>query len=219
VSTPRPDEPFRFTEQPPDPETSPAMTWAMRVLGLVAVAVLSGAVYWYINDKPAGTQQTQDTTTAPREGVYVFTPHEKVLKPRVDSDCASHAYNKTQAFLAQPNTCEKVTQQLFTTKVGDRLALVSVAVVQMTSPEKAAELRALTSQNNTGNVNDLVKEGVVTVGGLKTLANGYAVSEAAEIVTIVEADFNPKGAPADEDVLDNVCADALRLGKDMTAAS
>ncbi|CRK58545.1 hypothetical protein [Alloactinosynnema sp. L-07] len=218
---PRFDEPFRFVEEPPAEPTSPAMTWFMRILGLVAVAVLSGAVYWYVNDKPAGQGAAGSTESAKPtpDGVYQFEPHSQVRTPKVDSDCASHAYDDTKQFLAQPGVCEKVTQALYTAKVGDRDALVSVSVVHLSSAEKAAELRKLTDSNGTGNVNDLVREKVVKIDGVSNLSNGYASKEEGEIVTIVEADFTPKGTKDDKKVLDKVCDDALRLGKKIDEGS
>lgn len=190
------------------------MTWAMRILGLVAVAVLSGVVYWYINDKPAGTSAgPQQSTPAPREGVYDFVVHPDVAQPRVDNDCPGHAYGKTKTFLAQEGVCKKLVQAAYTTKVGDREVLVSVSVVHLSSPEKALELQELTQKDKTGNVSDLVRQGVVKVAGLESLANGGGYQSRVEgaVITIVEGDFTKSGK-RDEKTLDAVCEDALRLG-------
>ncbi|WP_436501158.1 hypothetical protein [Actinokineospora sp. HUAS TT18] len=214
---PRYDEPFRFVEEPPEEPANPAWTWTMRILGLLAVAVLSGAVYWYVTDEPAGSggTGTTDTVKPAPDGVYQFEAHPQVPTPKVDTNCAAHAYGPTKQFLGQAGVCEKVTQALYTAKVGDRNALVSVSVVHLSSPEKAAELRQLTDSNGTGNVNDLVREKVVKIDGVVNLSNGYASKEEGETVTIVEADFLPKGAKTDEQVLDQVCEDALRKGKEI----
>ncbi|HVK25316.1 MAG TPA: hypothetical protein VM677_28500 [Actinokineospora sp.] len=212
---PRYDEPFRFSEEPPEEPANPAWTWTMRVLGLLAVAVLSGSVYWYVTDEPAGTATPsgpQTTQPAP-EGVYEFVAHPNVQTPKMDTNCAKHAYDDTKTWLAQAGVCEKITQALYTTKVGGKNALVSVTVVHLSSAEKASELRLLTDQDGSGNVNDLVRDKVVVIDGVKNLSNGYASKEEGEIVTIVEADFNPPGTKNDEKILDEVCADAMRLGK------
>lgn len=216
---PRRDEPFRFTEEQPEPEPAPAMTWAMRILGLVAVAVLSGVVYWYINDEPAGSQQANPSTSKPApEGIYQFTPHPQLTKPRTDSDCAKHAYGPTKQFLAQQGMCEKVTQALYTTKVGERTALVSVSVVHMASPDKAIALVELTKRNGTGNVSDAIRDKAVKVSGIDNLSNGYADRVLNNVVTIVEADFSPAGTKNDENVLDAMCEDAVRLGAQIEGA-
>lgn len=216
TDAPRRDEPFRFTEEQPEPEPAPAMTWAMRVLGLVAVAVLSGVVYWYIdiNDKPAGGGAGQQTTAAPREGVYDFAVHPQVPKPRPDNDCPGHAYGKTKTFLAQPGVCTKLVQAGYTTMVGDREVLITVSVLHLASPEKALELQELTQKNQTGNVKDLVLQKVIKVDGLESLANGGGYHSRVEgaVITIVEGDFTKRG-PKDEKTLDAVCEDALRLGE------
>lgn len=192
------------------------MTWAMRILGLVAVAVLSGVVYWYItiNDKPAGGGAGQQTTAAPREGVYDFAVHPQVKTPRLDTDCPGHAYGKTKTFLAGPGVCTKLVQAAYTTKAEGRDVLITVSVLHLSSQDKALELQALTMENNTGNVSDLVLQKVIKVDGLDSLAKGGGYQSRVEgsVITIVEGDFTNRGEK-DEKTLDAVCEDALRLGK------
>ncbi|RLK62091.1 hypothetical protein [Actinokineospora cianjurensis] len=217
----RPEEPFRFQEPAPAAKTNPALTWALRAAGLVAVAVVSGLVFFYVQ-RDGGTPTTPTTpSTAPRTaGVYTFVAHPDVTQPRVDSDCGQHAYDDTQKLLAQPGQCRRVTQALFTADVKGRQALVAVSVVRMVDKDKAAGLIALTDNDGTGNVKDLVREGVVKAPPLKSLSNGYDSQLTGETVVIVEADFAPvngkaAGTKADKPVLDKVCADALRLGAEI----
>ncbi|MGH3862098.1 hypothetical protein [Actinokineospora sp.] len=217
---PRRDEPFRFTEGQPEPEPAPAMTWAMRILGLVAVAVLSGVVYWYTNDEPAGGAGPQQTTPAAREGVYDFAVHPQVPSPRTDTDCPGHAYGKTKTLLAGPGVCTKLIQAAYTTKADGREVLITVSVLHLSSQEKALELQTLTRQNNTGNVSDLVLQKVIKVDGLDSLAKGggYQSRVDGSVITIVEGDFTKSGAK-DEKTLDAVCEDALRLGEKIDQSS
>ncbi|MBM7775884.1 hypothetical protein JOD54_006088 [Actinokineospora baliensis] len=217
----RPDEPFRFQEQAPAPTGNPALTWALRIAGLVAIAVISGFVFWYVQGE--STQQTTPSTeqTRPKApGVYTFVAHPDVPRPRVDSDCQQHAYGKTKQLLSQPGQCTKVTQAMYTADVGGKQALVSVSVVHMADKEKAAGLIALTNEDETGNVNDLVREGVVKAAPLKSVSNGYDSQLNGTVVVIVEADYAPSGGKAvgtkaDKPQLDKVCADALRLGAEI----
>jgi hypothetical protein len=218
-------DPFRFQAEPPPPPPNTALSWGLRVAALVAIAVISGLVWSYVtgDDKPTdpagqSTQQTNPKTA----GVYQFEPYQEVPKPRVDTNCAAHAYSKTKEFLAQAGICTKVVQALFTTEVDDRTVLVAVGVVHMSGADKAGELRDLTDKDGTGNVNDLVREGVVKVPPLKSLSNGlgYAAQQNEAVVVIVEADFAPVGGKstttkADEKALDAVCNDALRLSAEV----
>lgn len=221
---PRRDEPLQFQEQAPAPASTPALTWALRAAGLVAVAFVSGLLWWYIQDDGTPTTPGASPTTQRPSGLYEFTAHEKVPQPRIDRNCSAHAYGTIKEFLTPAGVCEKVTQALYTTEVDGRAALVSVSVVHMSTPELAAELRSITDRTGTGNVSDLVVEGVVKVPGLKSLANGYAARQDKEVVVIVESDFVPAagktgGDDADESTLDKVCADALRLGAEIDSGA
>ncbi|SDI88489.1 hypothetical protein SAMN05192558_102510 [Actinokineospora alba] len=221
TDAPRRDEPFRFTEEQPEPEPAPAMTWAMRILGLVAVAVLSGVVYWYIqiNDKSAGGGAgPQQTTPAPQEGVYKFVAHKSMPNPSRETDCAKHAYDDIQTFLRR-TPCESLAQALYTTQVDGKEILVSVSRVRMRSDEDAQALEDLTEQSGTGNISDVVKGGAVKIAGVERLTgnDGYASTVVGRDVTIVEADFavdakKYKKDKVAEKLLDDVCADAIRLG-------
>ncbi|WP_157440665.1 hypothetical protein [Actinokineospora inagensis] len=213
-----PDEPFRFEEPPPAPPGNPALTWVFRIAGLVAVAVVSGLVFWYVTDGSTAKPSQPAETSQPRAaGLYDYQAHPKVPTPRVDSDCAQHAYGQTKTLLGKPGECRRVTQALFTADVKGRTALVAVSVVRMGDAAKAEDLRKLTDTDQTGNVDDLVREGVVKVPPLKSVSNGYDSQVNGDAVVIVEADFAPVdgkavGTKADKNLLDGVCSDALRLG-------
>ncbi|EWC62812.1 hypothetical protein UO65_1846 [Actinokineospora spheciospongiae] len=217
----QPGDPFRFQPEPAPPPGNPALNWGLRIAALVAIAVISGLVWSYVSgdDDPSGTATPTTQQTRPKtEGVYRFEPYKDVPTPRTDTDCAAHAYSKTKTFLAQPGICTKVVQAVFTTRVQDRTVLVGVGVLHMSGADKADELRRLTDQDGTGNVSDLVREGVVSAPPLKSLSNGlgYAAQQNQAVVVIVEADFAPVNGKstttkADEATLDSICDDALRL--------
>lgn len=214
---PPPEEPLRFQPEPPPRPANPATTWALRIAGLVAIAVVSGLVWWYVNadGDTRGTQAGGESPAPKVEGRYQFTAHEEVPRPRSDSQCAKHAYGGTQEFLARPDVCRKVTQTLHRAEVEGRKALVGVAVVELASPEIAQELGKLTESDGTGNVNDLVREGVVKIPGQKNLSNGYASLVRGNMLVIAECDFVPEGSKADNPLLKGVCEDALRLGVEL----
>lgn len=219
----RPERPppiqFRQEDPPPRPG-NPALTWALRAAGLVAVAVISGLVWYYItNDAPpdtasdgGGDQQT--------EGVYDFAPHSKMPRAETQYTCPEHAYGDIKRFL-DTTQCDRLTRQLFVTKVKGRTVYTSVSVVTMASEADAGELRELANKDGSGNVSDVVRDGVVKIDGLDRLSGGegYASNQNGREVIIVESDFAPRDQPdkenekADEKaILDPVCEDALRLG-------
>lgn len=217
----RPDRPPPLQFQPGDesPRGNQALAWTLRIVGLIAVAAISGVVWWYIqsdNRNGGATGDGGDQTQQQSTGKYDFK--KELASPEVDDDCSKHAYGKTQGFF-QDNPCEQLTRSAFTTTVDGRKVYTSVAVVDFGDPGPAGELKTLTASDGTGNVNDLVREGVIKVDGLTTLSasGGYAAEVQGNRITIVESDYDPKDGGGSEDELDDVSRDALRLGGDITA--
>jgi hypothetical protein len=203
-----------------------ALRWALQIAGLVGVAVISGVIWYFFTDdsSPTTSDGGGESTTPPVEGVYQFTPHEKMPTPNTDSDCAKHAYGQIQTFLKN-TPCDHLTRQLFVTKVDGRTVYTSVSVVTMPDEEKAAALRDLTDKDGSGNVSDVVRDGVVKIDGLDRLSGGegYASNQSGRDVVIVESALAPKNESGDEDadekLLDDVCTDALRLGPEIDEGS
>jgi hypothetical protein len=229
--TPDRPPPIQFRqEEPPKPKGNPALLWGLRILGLVAVAVISGVVWYYITDD--GQQQNtanEDTGEEQQtEGRFDLTPHPDMTEPATDQNCAEHAYGRIQQHL-QATPCDHLSQQLFVTEVDGRTVYASVSVVTMPDEEQAAELRALTDEDGSGNVNDVVRDGGVTIEGMDRLSagGGYAAKQVGKEVVIVEADLDPKDQSESEEdqkkdedeILDPVCEDALRLAQQVDTKS
>lgn len=218
----RPDRPppIQFHSEEQEPRGNQVLAWSLRIVGLIAVAVISGLVWWYIVNDDQGTGQTgygDGATQQQSSGAFDFSP--ELDSPRVDQACSDHAYGATQDFLAE-RSCQRLTRSVFTTSVDGRTIYASVSVVEMADQESASDLRKLTDTDGSGNVNDLVREGEVPVDGLKSLSKGggYASEQQGEQVTIVEADYDPKAKKGgSQDELDDVCRDAIRLGSEITA--
>lgn len=191
------------------------LIWVWRALGLLAVAVLSGLVWYYIQQDSPGSGSDKDTPVKEATGKYQFAPHPDTATPVKDDDCAEHSHGKTKEFFAA-TACKSLNRQLFTTTVDGTKVYTSVSVVRMNSAEDAQALKALTDKNDTGNVNDLIFEGKVKVaelpkGGLG--GGGYRSTLREQDVVIVESDFAPsaKGAAAKVTTLKGVSEDAFRL--------
>ncbi|MGB3440466.1 MAG: hypothetical protein WBA97_17095 [Actinophytocola sp.] len=229
----RPDRPppiqFR-QDEPPRPPGKPGLQWALRIVGLVAVAVISGVVWYYITDdgKSPGTGADDGGTEQQNEGRFALEPHPDMPEPETDENCVEHAYGRIQAHL-QATPCDHLSQQLFVTEIDGRTVYASVSVVTMPDEEAAAELRALTDEDGSGNINDVVRDGGVTIEGMDRLSagGGYAAKQNGREVVIVEADLDPKDQSEDEqtqkkdedEILDPVCNDALRLAQQVDTKS
>ncbi|MBB5955642.1 hypothetical protein FHS29_002223 [Saccharothrix tamanrassetensis] len=186
-------------------------------MGLLAVAVVSGLVWWAVMPKETPTSTPPTTSTA--AGEFTFARSPQVPEALKDSQCASHAYGQTKTFLTD-TPCQQLTRGLFTTTTPDgRTVYTSVSVVRMKTLEDATKLKELTSRDGTGNVNDLVKDGAVQVPGLRSLGSGgFAAKQQDRDVIIIESDTVQHGADeaAHNALMKRVSADAFRLVAELT---
>ncbi|MGM1063076.1 hypothetical protein [Saccharothrix sp. Mg75] len=202
---------------PPPPPPRPSRRGLLvKAAGLLGVAVVSGLVWLLVmpDDTPTGTPAP---TSAPA-GEFTFATSAQVPEPLKDSDCASHAYGETRAFLTA-TPCLQLTRGLYTTKTPDGVTVyTSVSVVRMKTAEDATKLKDLTSRDGTGNVNDLVKDGAVKVEGLTTLGNGgFAAQLKDRDLVIIESDSLKHGANEAEHnrLMKKISFDAMRLADDL----
>lgn len=196
---------------PPPRGLPPAVGWLLKGLGLVGVAVLSGLIWLTVHGGQRGGTPSGQTPTA-AQGAFQFAP---VRENANDSSCAEHSTGQVRAFFGG-TPCAELVRSLYTTTAppdGGKV-LVSVSVVQMPDAETAAKLKNLVDANGTGNVRDLVADGVVQVDGgppKGVAGGGYASNLRGNQVTIVESTFFP-GHAADDALLKRISTDALRLG-------
>lgn len=180
--------------------------YLLKGLGLVAVAVVSGVLWYLLNASGGGGGQD-----AAAQGLYQF---QQIKGPVADSDCAGNAYDDVASFLSS-TPCEQLVRSLYTTSPANgSKVLTSVASVRMPSVHAAGELKRLTDTNDTGNIEDLVRSGVHVPGAPEDLGNGgYASVRKGRLVVIVESDYLGGSAKANPKLLIKVSQDALRLGK------
>jgi hypothetical protein len=166
-------------------------------LALVVVAALA-IVGWMAlrddDDDPGGTTASETTAAEPAEaepqpgdvqeaGGVQFT----LQAAEVDETCAGNAYGDTQAFL-DTNDCTGLSRALYSAELEGGAVVVSVSRVQMPDNAIARELQALTDRNGSGNVSDLLREGVRYSGSPAELSGAeYASAVSGSVVTIVES--------------------------------
>ncbi|UOY03441.1 hypothetical protein [Blastococcus sp. PRF04-17] len=184
------------------------------LLALVVVGALAVVGWLVLGDRggnggdgggaPAGgTSAAEPTAAGPQPGDVQeaggvqFT----VQAVQVDDTCIGHAYGDTQSFL-EADDCTGLSRALYSAELEGGPIVVSVSRVQMPDNAIARELQALTDTNGSGNVSDLLREGVRYTGSPSKLSGAeYASAVSGSVVTIVETAWveNPDGSSAEID--------------------
>lgn len=198
--------------------------WNRRRLLLMAalavlVVVLGGAA-WLVSRGGSGNSSTGATasTTAPtvagpklgdvqKVGAVAFT----VEAVAVDPTCAAHAYGQVGSSL-RANDCTGLSRALYSGQLPGGQIVVSVIRVRMPDTVSARALVALADRNGSGNVNNLLREGVRYPGGPTRIRNEeYASAVSGATVTIVEDSWVDPAAAGSSADLDAAATSALAL--------
>ncbi|OZM74641.1 hypothetical protein CFN78_04425 [Amycolatopsis antarctica] len=174
--------------------------------GLLAVAVVSGLVWWLVRHEPAGPEPA----AGPDQGTTAAFQYSSVADPVRSTDCVAGSYGEIQDWF-RDHPCQSLSRGLYVTEVEGKRALVSVALVTMPDARLAQQFKAITDTDNTGNVADLVRDGSAKIPGAPRVATGEYQSRVSEAtVTIVETNFFD--GVQDAALLPRIAADALLLG-------
>jgi hypothetical protein len=187
---------------------------AVLVLALVGVGVFLGLAE---RDGDGGTAVPTGPSEPVPAGLAIGSVQEvggvpyTVRAAEVDDTCVGNAYGDTAAFL-QASDCAGLARALYSAQVGGRDVVVSVARVRMPDTVAARELRGLTDTNGSGNVSDLLREGVTYPGGPQELSGAeYASAVSGATVTIVESDWVDPAAGGTAAEIDQVATAGLSL--------
>gem|GEM_PF-543239 len=167
--------PSRLTTWPPSRKT-------LAVTGVLVVLLIGGGAAL---SHPSGS-----AATPPASAVQAVAPAGYVVKVTdAITDCAGHSRGKTQVSFKAEN-CLKATRLLATGEVGGRPVLFVVSRIQMATGEAAASVKQVLDGNGTGNLNDLLRDGMTYPGApAKMPISGYASLQTGTVVTVAEAGF------------------------------
>ena len=219
-------------DAPPPPRGSSALdhrpdgsgarrTWLLVAAALLAI-VLVGAGIWLstrgsddAGADPAGTSSS--ASAAPTSSAALAVGATEVVNGttftlqamQVDSTCQGHAYDSVADFFARSD-CTGLSRSLWSTDAGGQPAVVALSRVTMPDVGNAQALRALADTDGSGNVSDLLREGVRYEGGPTKLTNAqYASAQQDTTVTIVETSWT--GTAGASSALDALASSALSL--------
>ena len=91
------------------------------------------------------------------------------------TNCAAHAYGQVQGFFAR-TPCISVQRLLATTNEGGRAVVIASNVVTFGSAAQAQRYLTLVNADGTGNIADLLREGVSYPGGPEKLPDAAFAS-------------------------------------------
>ncbi|WNV76854.1 hypothetical protein [Geodermatophilus sp. DSM 44513] len=130
---------------------------------------------------------------------------------QTDPTCVGHSYGAVAGFFAATD-CAGLARALYATDVGGRPVVVSVSVADMGDAAGATALRELADRDGSGNVSDLLREGVRYPGGPEGLSGAqYASAVSGSAVTIVETAWAGPGSTGSAADLDVLASTALVL--------
>lgn len=218
-------------DAPPSPRGGQAL---MLAIAMLAVAVVSGLVWWLIRHDsdsaapgagvpvPADSSATSSTeadegtpssSTVPDSIEAGRFTYNALAPADVSENCAKVSYGKVEDWF-EDKPCEHVVRGLYTTKEDGARALVSVAVVTMPDAAQAKDLKTLTDTSGTGNVSDMQRDGSVpTPGGPRVAGGGYASNIVDNTVTIIESAFYD--GHRDRTLLNEITSEALGIASHM----
>nr|WP_204262202.1 hypothetical protein [Blastococcus saxobsidens] len=208
-------------ERPPsDGDASGRRRTVLLAAALVALVAIVGVVVWLLpgtggddDGGGAGTPATPTVEAGPRPGDVQLVDGTRYTLQATDltDTCAGHAYGDVETALAV-NDCTGLSRALYSASVEGAPVVVSVVRVTMADPATARQLRVLTDTNGSGNVSDLLREGVTFDGGPARLASAeYASAVSGPTVTIVETSWFDPAAAGSAGALAAVATDGLSL--------
>jgi hypothetical protein len=143
----------------------------------------------------AATTPTSAGTTPSPAGTTSSSPTGAVpagWARRADDDqanCTAHSYGQVQVFFAR-TPCSSVHRSLLTTEQHGRSIVVATSTVTFPSPSQATSYLRLVTSDGTGNVNDLLREGIRYPGSPSKLpVTAFASRQDGTRVLVAEAGF------------------------------
>jgi hypothetical protein len=186
----------------------------MVLAGMLAVVVLVVGGWLLLRGGPddnsggpgAGSASAPATAAGPTIGTVQTVQGVDFTVQAVDTEktCVGHAYGDTADFFADTD-CTGLSRALYSAEIGGKAVVAAISRVRMADAAAARNLQSLTDRNGSGNVSDLLREGVRYTGSPAQLSNAeYSSALSGTTVTIVETAYvnqNDKGSSADIDKL------------------
>jgi hypothetical protein len=204
----------------------PAGRSGRRVLALVVVAlvVLAAVAVGGIVLLTQGLHRSSSTGSAAAPSAAAAAPELAIGSThtadgqtftlqalKVDSTCVGHAYGQVAGYLAT-TPCTGLSRALYSAEVGGREMVLAISHTRMPDAAAVTRLKAMADNSGTGNVSDLLREGMTWAGGPTRLgsASEYASKPRGNVLVIVETAWVAPGAGS-ADQLDTAAENGVDL--------
>jgi hypothetical protein len=219
-------EPTAPVEGPPGPppRSGAGSRTALLVVGVLLIVVLLGVGGLLLLRDDGGGGRSGDgsgqasappsqSPTGPQPGDVqdVDGVSYTMEAAKVDSTCMGHGYGDVGNYFAGTD-CTGLSRALYSAEVEGRPVVVSISRIRMPDTATARALQQLADRNGSGNVSDLLREGVHYDGGPDGLSNAeYASAISGPSVTIVESAWADPANVGNAAEIDNIAGAALVL--------
>jgi hypothetical protein len=161
----------------------------------------------------ASRPAAQSTASGPQPGAVQVVGGVTYTLQAVDVDdtCVGHGYGGVGESFGETD-CLGLSRGLYSAEVDGRPIVVAVSHVRMPDSESARKLRGLADTTGTGNVSDLLRDGVSYAGAPESLRDAeYASAVSGSTVTIVETAWSVPEAGGDAPSLNTAASSGLVL--------
>jgi hypothetical protein len=159
----------------------------------------------------SGAQKSAATTLAAGHTQQVDGMTFTLQEARTDTTCDGHAYGQVTGFF-QSTDCAGLSRALYSTQVDGHPMVVAISHIRMSDAASARSLQKLTDTTGTGNVSDLLREGVRYPGGPTALQNSeYSSDVQGAVVLIAETAWVIPSSAGDAQQLDTAAGSGLAL--------
>jgi hypothetical protein len=205
----------------PPPRARPRSRTALLVAGVLVLVVLLGVGGLLLlrdggkgsPDGRSGAAPTADAPSGPRVGDVqtIDGVAYRLEAARADAGCVGHGYGQVGDFFAGTD-CTGLSRALYSAQLDGRPVVVSVSRIRMADTAGARSLQQLADRNGSGNVSDLLREGVRYTGSPDKLSGAeYASAISGSSVTIVESSWVDPANAGSAAEIDVVAGAALVL--------
>jgi len=199
----------------PDEPRSRVKLAALIVGGwLVVSLVVLGALLSFNGRGSSNHRSVADEGSAPDSAATTLAVPDGWVQQAADdqTNCAAHAYGKVQAFFAT-TPCASVHRSLATTNQAGRAVVVASNIVTFATAPQAQQYLTLVNSDGTGNISDLLREGVTYQGAPTRLPPAAFASRRDGVRVFVAEAAYAEGKSSDTDsVLEHVAQQAIAPG-------